>query len=129
MGQRKSSQPALDPDILGRMLFEAAESGDSAMLKQVLGGTGGSEAQVLNWANPLQGGQTPLIAACQMGEAACVKALLSYSRVDVNQASHDHNWTPLFFACKHAHADCVKLLLAQRGIDTNKAEKLFSAPL
>jgi len=74
--------------------------------------------EVLNWANPLNVGNTPLHMAVDSPE--CTAILVSTPGTDANKADHD-GWTPLWCAAINGQAKTVKALLAAPGIGINQA--------
>eukprot|EP00300_Choanocystis_sp_HF-7_P001688 c11361_g1_i1.p1 GENE.c11361_g1_i1~~c11361_g1_i1.p1 ORF type:complete len:774 (+),score=173.86 c11361_g1_i1:30-2324(+) len=63
---------------------------------------------------------TPLIAAAQHGQLACVTAIIE-SGGNVNKSGGSGGFTPVQYAAQMGHVECVELLVAA-GADPNKTD-------
>jgi bla regulator protein blaR1 len=89
---------------LDESLFEAAQRGDVARMRELL--DAGAKAGAV-----LPGDGTPLIAAARGGSVAAIELLIA-SGADVNRAV-EGDGNPLIAAAQHGHVDAVRLLLGR----------------
>ena len=59
---------------------------------------------------------TPLHLAAGYGHAECVKALLTYPGILVNDNNNRYGLTPLHYAAKSGHEACLRLLIASKNM-------------
>ena len=91
-------------ETLGRLLFEAADSGNDKKVSELL-----SAGADVNWRHHVLGDATPLYIAAFQGHESVVSALLSAGAM-VNQAMKG-GWTPLYIAAQYGHEPVVSALL------------------
>ena len=111
-GERKSR--ALD-----RELYEAADAGDLAGVKEMLGAGANANARI-------DGDGSPLIAAARSGNILIAQLLLD-NGADANMPV-EGDGSPLIMAAATGHLDQVALLI-QRGADVNLAVEGDENPL
>ncbi|MBQ2380130.1 MAG: ankyrin repeat domain-containing protein [Akkermansia sp.] len=68
-----------------------------------------------------------LCLAARLGDAECVKVLLTVPRIDVNK--NNDVGAPLHHAAERGHLECVKILLSVPGIDVNKKNSEGKTPI
>ena len=58
-------------------------------------------------------GRTPLHIAAQSGSVACIRALLSRTKLKVNSKASSNGFTPLHYAMREGHAEAVSALVSE----------------
>jgi uncharacterized protein len=96
-----------------QQLWGAASTGDLKTLNKLI-----SQSADVNYANPSDGGSTPLEAAAIAGHLDVCKALVA-AKANVNQADTLRNKTPLMGAAFNSRDAVVDYLLTVKGIDLN----------
>ena len=111
-------------------VYEAAKSGDAALLNELLQDMDDSEREhtfEATFVELIEGQLTPLLAASMEGKTDCVKVLLRYKadvdgRGRVLRYGHDGGryrlCTPLFVAAGNGHVDVLNCLI-ENGADVN----------
>ena len=111
-------------------VYEAAKSGDAALLRELLQDMDDSERAhtfEAKFVELIEGQLTPLLAAAMEGKTDCVKVLLSY-KADVDGRGRVLRYghvggryrlcTPLFVASGNGHVDVLNCLI-ENGADVN----------
>jgi hypothetical protein len=99
-------------DELGDRLFEAAQKGDAAAVRELL-------AKGVNVNTKFHYGTTALLYAAQKGHQEVVRILLDHG-ADVNAKETMAGMTPLMFAAFKGHTAIVRMLL-DKGADPDPA--------
>jgi len=116
-GSTPTYSPGPAPEGTGYQLWLAAFSGQVAKV-QALCERWGGHGEVISWANPDNGGWTPLHAA--YGSPQMTAILLSTPGCEVNKGDNNGE-TPLWKAAYWGKPETVQALLKAPGIDLNKA--------
>ena len=102
---------------MGKQLWEAASKGRADEVRAIVQ-EWGAEGSVVNWANPDDGGWTPLYAAAAEGHHECLTLLLAAPGIAVNQRVTEEphmNKTPLAIAEQWGQTQCAELLRKHGG--------------
>jgi len=95
-----------------QLLYEAAKRGVESEVRKLLNSV---EYVDVNYQDPLDKAQTPLIVACRNGFVNVVKLLLNDKRVNVHKIQRG-GVTAFYIACQNGHLEIVKLLLNHKLI-------------
>ena len=120
------SASSRDPASGGKLLYQAAQDGNSDRLEELIREWTGTNA--MDWVD--QDGWSPFHIACANGHLRCAKILgdLGDSIVDVNRASRG-GYSPINSACIRGRLDVVKMLVEMPSIDLNKPDADGDRPL
>jgi uncharacterized protein len=105
--------PRAQADELGDRLFEAAQKGDGAAIRDLI-------AKGVDVNTKFRYGATALLYAAQKGHEDVVRILLDHG-ADVNARETMAGMTPLMFAAFKGHAGIVRILLARGATDPDTA--------
>lgn len=107
---KKDEEPIdLAPDEYNNAILNAAQQGDSRMLRRLI--AAGADVNATNsW------GFTPLAETAAHGYVECMKLLLAAPEIDVNKASQFGD-TPILWTALHRHYECLKLLVMHGEVD------------
>ena len=116
MAQNSFNKAAAYPDAAQNALFDAAKTGDLAVIAEILR----AHPDAVNWPNPVKNGDEPFgknsrahIVAAEYGQAEAVALLLKHG-AEVN-ARHHRGWSALMHAAWNGRMEAVKVLLEYRA--------------
>ena len=129
----RSSTSSTNTDDSRKEVFEAAKSGDSVLLNEVLKKLDNTERISVLGVDFQYIGEsvTPLIVAVRNGNLDCVKVLLKYGADIEERGDFMHNFkccTPLFIAATCGNVEILRFLV-ENGANVNATDDFGLTPL